>query len=565
MALRSSILLTLLVGPLVAQARTDEQIAKMQPVAAEAIRLFVDAYEKDRLNPSGPLHGGSGLWPGYAKIALRAGLLSERDPGALRHEDALRKLLVFAERYPTEEIGDAVLGLAASGFDRSLIDLDAVMMRDLGHWSLMKMDDQGIWFLLMRTAAGHRATMFDDVEQVDPTRRVAALKLLGMKGLPVFRGTIEGALADLDPRVRLAAVEALGGQRQRRALPVLVRAMGVERHPVVSQAIVRSVFAIMRKHAKDLGPEEREQTMRVALRLLGRNGWRTDMELVDLVERYPVRAAIPAMISVLERSSGKQDELVALVNKNASGRLRSRAHECLRGLTGAIAPGDSAEDWRAFWEREQYRIRVPDQLPKARKGGTASQFFGIPVTGSEVAFVIDTSGSMSENVGGTITGNRPDDRLPTRLSRAKEQLLLAVQSMDRASSYHVVTFSGKARMWSRKAVPPNERSTRSLATLLSRFGANGGTNVYEALVETLALDEVRYGEDGKKTIDELFLLSDGEPTEGEVTDPEELLRLVSEANKYLRVRINTVFSGRGKGADFLRKLAEQNDGKFVQR
>lgn len=565
MALRTSILLTLLVGPLGAQARTEEQIAKQQPAAAEAIRQFVEAYEKDRLNPSGSLQRGSGLQPGYARIALRAGLLSDRDPGALLHQDALRKLLVFAERYPTEEIGDAVLGLAASGFDRSLIDLDAVMMRDLGHWSIMKMDDQGIWFLLMRTAAGDRATMFGDAEQVDPTRRVAALRLLGRKALPVFRGTIEGALADLDPRVRLAAVEALGAQRQVRALTVLVRAMGVERHPVVSQAIVRSVLAIMRKHAKELPLAEREQTMRVALRVLGRNGWRTDMELLDLVERYPVRAAIPAMISVLERNAGEEDELVTLVNKNASGRLRNRAHECLRGLTGAIVPGDSAEEWRAFWEREKYRIRVPEELPKERKGGTASQFFGIPVTGSEVAFVIDTSGSMQENVGGTITGNRPDDRLPTRLSRAKEQLLLAVQSMDQASRYHVITFAGKARAWSRKAVPPNERSTRSLATLLSRFRPNGGTNVYEALVQSLALDELHYGEDGEKTIDELFLLSDGEPTEGQVKDPEDLLRLVAEANKYLRVRINTVFSGRGKGADFLRKLAEQNDGTFVQR
>ena len=92
-----------------------------------------------------------------------------------------------------------------------------------------------------------------------------------------------------------------------------------------------------------------------------------------------------------------------------------------------------------------------------------------------------------------------------------------------------------------------------------------GGNAQTALVQSLALDELHYGEDGEKTIDELFLLSDGEPTEGQVKDPEDLLRLVAEANKYLRVRINTVFSGRGKGADFLRKLAEQNDGTFVQR
>ena len=66
-------------------------------------------------------------------------------------------------------------------------------------------------------------------------------------------------------------------------------------------------------------------------------------------------------------------------------------------------------------------------------------------------------------------------------------------------------------------------------------------------------------------IDELFLLSDGVPTAGDVKDPDEILAIVKQANRYLHVRINTVFTGVGQGADFLRKLAEQNDGVFVRR
>ena len=568
MAPRRTITLILLAFPGAsgAQAPTAAQLAAQQVAAVAAIDAFVDDYEKGRLNPGGPLRRESGLRPRYAKIARRAELLSKSDPGSLLHLDALRKLLLFSERQPTEELGQAVLGLAAAGFDRSLFDRHAMVLRDLGHWALMRMDHQGVWFALMRTAAGERLPLLGDGDEVDPARRVAALKLLGMKALPVFRGTIEGALADIDPRVRLAAVEALGFQRRSRTLPVLVRAMGVERHPVVSQAVVRSVLSIMRKHGGELSADQRDQALRAALRMLGRSGWRTDMELVGLVERYPLRAAIPPLIAVLERTAETEDKLVALVNQNASPRLRNRAHECLRGLTGAIIPVDRPAEWRAFWEREKYRIRVPKELPARRRAGsTASQFFGIPVTGREVAFVIDTSGSMQENVGATITGSRPDDRRPTRLSSAKEQLLLAVQSMADESRYHIVTFAAQARTWSRKAVPASVRSTRSLATLLARFKANGGTNVYQALAEALALDELRYGEQGDQTIDELFLLSDGEPTSGAVTDTEEILKLVAEANKYLKVRINTVFSGRGKGAEFLRQLAEQNDGVFVQR
>ena len=66
-------------------------------------------------------------------------------------------------------------------------------------------------------------------------------------------------------------------------------------------------------------------------------------------------------------------------------------------------------------------------------------------------------------------------------------------------------------------------------------------------------------------IDELFVLSDGEPTEGQLQDAEMLLQVVREANKYAKVRINAVFTGAGAGADLLRRLAEENGGVFVQR
>ena len=48
-------------------------------------------------------------------------------------------------------------------------------------------------------------------------------------------------------------------------------------------------------------------------------------------------------------------------------------------------------------------------------------------------------------------------------------------------------------------------------------------------------------------------------------DPDAILRLVQEVNRYQKIRINTVFTGTGTGADFLRRLAEENDGVFVQR
>jgi hypothetical protein len=55
------------------------------------------------------------------------------------------------------------------------------------------------------------------------------------------------------------------------------------------------------------------------------------------------------------------------------------------------------------------------------------------------------------------------------------------------------------------------------------------------------------------------------PTSGPSSEPLEILRMVGELNRYQKMRINTVFTGDGEGADLLRRLAEENDGVFVLR
>jgi Mg-chelatase subunit ChlD len=104
-----------------------------------------------------------------------------------------------------------------------------------------------------------------------------------------------------------------------------------------------------------------------------------------------------------------------------------------------------------------------------------------------------------------------------------------------------------------------------LTELLSRLRPHGGTNLYDGLAKALQLGELKFGEQSETKIDELFVLSDGEPTAGEVRDTDGLLQIVREANKYAKVRIHTIFTGEGNGSDLLKRLAEENGGVFVQR
>jgi Mg-chelatase subunit ChlD len=172
---------------------------------------------------------------------------------------------------------------------------------------------------------------------------------------------------------------------------------------------------------------------------------------------------------------------------------------------------------------------------------------------------------MEDAPSGTVAATRKGRGNATRLGAAKEQIVVAVQAMPPDSTYSLFTFADKAHAWTSVPVKPTPHTLRSLTELLSRLQPKGSTNLFDGLVMALQLREQRYGERVTTRLDELFVLSDGEPTAGQLKDGDLLLQVVREANRYAKVRINTVFTGVGEGAELLRRLAEENGGVFVQR
>lgn len=581
MSSRAALTLTALacvLAPARAQS-ADLSEPELQGYVARSLRQFVADYEQGLLGPRGALHGSARLQPPYLRTAARGGFVSDADRDRLTHLDVLQKVVFYGERHPSLEVGDALLDLAAVGVDGSFLDRQSYELREIGHWALMRVEDQGVWFMILRAAAGERVPLLDEVRRrgerrpraeaavsVGPARRVAALRLLGQRGLPVGRSTLEAALVDQDPRVRLGAAESMRPPWRLPTIRRVAAAMRDERHPVVSQALVRLLFTMVKRPPKELGRQGRDDVVAGAFALFGKAGWRTDMDLVDLVEAYPSKAAIPYLIEALDLDR-PADELVAAVNRRASPLLRQRAGALLRAMTGALVPIEDAPAWRAFWAAEGANIQVPEKLREPPIEGTRVEFFGVPVTGTSIAFLIDTSGSMEDQPAneGPVTGARRVRRARTRLGAAKEQLTLATQAMDEESRFYLWTFADQARNWTKQPMRPSRRATRGLTGLLSRLNAYGGTNLYAGLVAALEIEGRTFGDAALPKIDELFVLSDGRPTTGQVRDADTLCEMVLEANKYAKVRINTVFTGAGEGGDLLRRIAAENGGVFVQR
>ena len=214
---------------------------------ATTINRWVDDFNGGTLSPAGYVHVMPDDGPEYMREAMAAELFRSHQEGQRRtHFSVLQSVVGLAEMYPSRAVAAALLRLAASGFSRNLYAHRVVLVRDVGHFALLRTEDTTVWHYLSQVAAGRvdrgSAIEAEDESATTPravgiSQRVSALRLLGMSKNPVFRSTVEKCLAAADSRVRLAAAEALSFMAHQRSLSALSRATASERHPVVAQAL----------------------------------------------------------------------------------------------------------------------------------------------------------------------------------------------------------------------------------------------------------------------------------------------------------------------------------------
>ena len=288
------------------------------------------------------------------------------------HVDMLQALLFRAERAMTKKVRNAVLNVAALGYDRRAFDYQLVQARELAHWTLMRCDRPEVWEWLREVAA--RRARSDSREAA---RRVAALGLLGQRNDSTDRLLLESALGERDARIRLAAAEALGVMKRVESLEPLLGAFQGERHAVVAQAVVDAVHAVLRRHSGSLAPGSVDSCVEQLLASLPRNDWRTQLTIVHVARRFPMRAAVPALIDVLHRH--RPAVLKGSVSARISPLLRHAAWEALCAMTGTRLPLDEPAAWRSFWAEEGDKVQLIGRgasLTAATRTTARATFYG---------------------------------------------------------------------------------------------------------------------------------------------------------------------------------------------
>jgi len=312
------------------------------------------------------------------------------------------------------------------------------------------------------------------------------------------------------------------------------------------------------------------QVVAVAARILAWSQNLLAMEpLISAMSRWELASTRDKVVR------GGREEL----QKRSGDRAWLACRDALERLTGiSLHAADQYKNWISA-HRDQIDPSKVD-LTKPRERVTGTGLFGLDITGRNIVFVIDISGSMlatdppSEEEMQRIQrttgiGDSIEEKIRhlmegrRRIKRARTELRRAIESLGEDKNFSIISFSSSVQPWSDVLVPATGKNRKSAIQFIERLRAHGITVTDEALFEALS----------DATVDTIYLITDGAPThigsEGDQmpVDAASLMKRILEdtrAINHLRgVRIFTL-GFIGAEEEFLETLAKDNHGRYVR-
>ncbi|MHC4606777.1 MAG: hypothetical protein ACYTAF_07545 [Planctomycetota bacterium] len=393
---------------------------------------------------------------------------------------------------------------------------------------------------------------FREIWEEDGIQRGIVEALEGQDDPAAIRLLVERTIGSEDWPVRAICACALGraALHTRVGLQGLRDAESVEEDPRVVAEIVESLGRLW----------DRESVGRIGGDRLAAPCWQVRLAAVEALGRTGDPRGIGHLVGAMDR---------------LRGRIRGRANAALVALTGVDKHGDP-EIWRAWWKDNKEKVLSGKYVrPAGAKppGPGRTTFYGIPVVSTRMAFLLDLSGSMREPAGWKPEG-MPAEGEQSKLDVLKHELASAVRGMREEARFGVIGCRGSGQPWRNMLLPASARNKERAVKYIESRLPMGATDVYDGLVEAFKIhapgpvgDSAEGGPDPGylRGVDTVYVLSDGRPTVGLVTDPKDILREVARVNRWRRIVIHTVAIGANADADFLKALAERNGGVFIRR
>ncbi len=408
----------------------------------------------------------------------------------------------------------------------------------------------------LRARPGLRVAANQLLEAKSPIYRAIALRVLADQGsmIPALRK----ALHDPSSKVRKVALASLLQRKDPLVIPVL---LAQARKGAVSDRIdalegldslwstgpsFQKVFQGFLREQATKGPVDvRVFALRLAAErrlsdfsvflsgLLSSTDWRLKVVACKLAKELRRKASIPLLIHALAQAKGREKE-----------ELQSALHSLTRFFF--LSP----LAWKRWWAKAGKDFVLPPKPRKITKAGskgadaTSARFYGLPVHSLRVAFVLDVSGSMRQVSG---TGE-------TRMQVAQRELRGVLTRLSRDAKINLIFFDNDVHPFAKHLVRLGKKGIRKkLLDFVQKASPLGATNLSDALARAFSDPQ----------IDTIYILSDGEPTVGAITDPKRLRDQVTRWNRSRFLRLHCISIGRE--SPLLREVARRSGGRYLRK
>ncbi len=321
-----------------------------------------------------------------------------------------------------------------------------------------------------------------------------------------------------------------------------------------------------------------------SLRLLKEDPqWRVRASSIEFLKKLRIKESIQPLIDAM---------------KSEQGRLFDDCHEALKVITAETFLQPSVEDWQSWWNQVKDHFEVPTQKQiEDRKSAQAAAdsrytrtkkeyapFVGIPTRSQRMLFLLDVSNSMVDRL--SIESGDParlkDFRerygdYDTKIDLAREELISTIATLGDHVKFNIVTFHTFVEKWKDTLQQANQGNKNAAMKFLTRLTPdyvngiarqakeNGRTNTFDALNVAFGVGNSQKPQASKMhsvESDTVFLITDGMPTAGRITDPQELIRYVGAANRRAKMVFHVVTFNHGNES-LLKTIAEHSGGHYL--
>lgn len=363
-----------------------------------------------------------------------------------------------------------------------------------------------------------------------------------------FGEALTRALTDKEDFVRAAAARAIGKSRYEPAQKAL------EKSSSSSDAFVRanSIEALalinpeenLKRYLKGLRDKDGgvrcallatapiaypDQAEQYSTEALDDDDWRPRMQATDNLGTIKTKTSVDALIRATE---------------DGRPTVGLRAITNLQKLTGQ--GHTRADQWKRWWAENRESFEFPEGTGAVTRGegATVTSFNGIQLTSDHVAFLMDKSKAMNDQL---------SSRGCTKDVAAHQELAGVFEALEEGLDFNIFNYALQVDAFQKKAVELTKVTARKGLTFHEEGRIDGAKDIW-AVLESVLSDP---------TLDTAYLLSSGEPDVGLYVHWNRVTWQLQELNRFHKITVHSIaYSDNDWYAQQLERISDCTDGEF---